>query len=64
MVLLSAKRLCDLVEDGAELEAAAQRVLAELDSVKGAAGLIALDARGAVVERRNTPFMATARRGG
>jgi beta-aspartyl-peptidase (threonine type) len=63
MTLLSAKRLCDLVGDGAALEHAARRVLAELDGVSGAAGLIAIDATGAVLERHNTPFMATARRG-
>jgi beta-aspartyl-peptidase (threonine type) len=64
MVLLSAKRLCDLVADGHPLEEAARRVLAEVEAGKGAAGLIALDAEGAMVEPRHTPFMATARRGG
>jgi beta-aspartyl-peptidase (threonine type) len=62
MVLLSAKRLCDLVGDGAKLQDAGRRVLSELDTVNGAAGLIAIDASGEVVERHNTPFMATARR--
>lgn len=62
MVLLSAKRLCDLVGDGRSAEAAAQRVLEELDRVDGAAGLIALTAAGEFVEQRNTPYMASARR--
>ncbi len=63
LVLLSAKRLCDLVADGVALEAAAARVLSELDAVNGAAGFIALGADGAWVAPCNTPFMACARRG-
>jgi beta-aspartyl-peptidase (threonine type) len=62
MVLLSAKRLCDLVTDGRSLEEAAGVVLSDLDSCGGAAGLIALDSSGRVVTVRNTPFMAVARR--
>ena len=62
MVLLSAKRLCDLVADGRTPTQAAAVVLAELDRVKGAAGLIALAADGTMVEERNTPYMASARR--
>ncbi len=62
MVLLSAKRLCDLVGDGRTAEAAAAVVMAELDRVRGAAGLIALTAEGTFVATRNTPFMASARR--
>jgi isoaspartyl peptidase/L-asparaginase-like protein (Ntn-hydrolase superfamily) len=62
MVLLSAKRLCDLVADGRSADDAARAVLAELGRVKGAAGLIALTADGAFVEDRNTPYMASARR--
>ena len=62
LVLLSAKRLCDLVADGAPLDAAARRVMAELDAVNGAAGLIALTAEGDFAQPRNTPFMATAHR--
>jgi beta-aspartyl-peptidase (threonine type) len=62
LVLLSAKRLCDLAADGVSLADAGQRVMAELDAVDGAAGLIALTAEGDLLERRNTPFMATARR--
>lgn len=63
MLLLSAKRLCDLVAGGRGLEEAARSVMRELDEVNGAAGLIALDAEGRLAELRNTPFMAAARRG-
>jgi beta-aspartyl-peptidase (threonine type) len=63
MVLLSAKRLCDLVADGEPVDKAALRVLDEATALGSAAGLIAIDAGGAIVELRNTPFMATARRG-
>jgi len=62
MVLLSAKRLSDLVTDGLGLERAAAVVIDELGKVDGAAGLIAIDAAGTIVERKNTPFMAVARR--
>jgi beta-aspartyl-peptidase (threonine type) len=62
MVLLSAKRICDLVADGRTADAAAATAMAELDRVNGAAGLIALSSDGTFVERRNTPFMAQARR--
>jgi L-asparaginase / beta-aspartyl-peptidase len=62
MVLLSAKRLSDLVTDGRALVRAAEMVLEELDLVGGAAGLIAIDAAGTLVELKNTPFMAVARR--
>jgi hypothetical protein len=34
----------------------------ELAKVRGAAGLIAIGAAGAIVEVKNTPFMAAARR--
>jgi isoaspartyl peptidase/L-asparaginase-like protein (Ntn-hydrolase superfamily) len=64
MVLLSAKRLADLVADGRSAEDAGAAVLAELGRVNGAAGLIALAADGSIVECRNTPFMASARRAG
>jgi beta-aspartyl-peptidase (threonine type) len=63
MVHLSAKRLADLVKDGAAVEAAAEAVLKELGEIGGAAGLIALDATGTMVDLKNTPFMAVARRG-
>ena len=59
LVKLAAKRLADIVGEGAPLERAALRVLEE---VGPGAGLIAIDAEGTVVGRRNTPFMATAGR--
>lgn len=59
LVKLAAKRLADLVGDGAPLAEAARRVLEE---VGPGAGLIALGAGGEPCELRNTPFMATARR--
>ena len=59
LVKLAAKRLADLVGDGAPLAEAARRVLEE---VGPGAGLIALGADGEPFELRNTPFMATARR--
>ena len=59
LVKLAAKRLADLVGDGGTPEDAARRVL---DEVGPGAGLIAVDAGGTLVARRNTPFMATARR--
>jgi beta-aspartyl-peptidase (threonine type) len=59
LVKLAAKRLADLVGEGAPLERAALRVLEE---VGPGAGLIAIDAEGTVVGQRNTPFMATAGR--
>jgi L-asparaginase / beta-aspartyl-peptidase len=64
MVLLSAKRLCDLVADGHSLETAAAKTLAEVTQLRSFAGVIAIDAHGRFVELKNTPFMATARRGG
>jgi beta-aspartyl-peptidase (threonine type) len=60
MVKLAAKRLTDLVADGAALARAAERVL---DEVGPGAGLVALDAEGTAIEKRNTPFMPVARRG-
>jgi beta-aspartyl-peptidase (threonine type) len=59
LVKLAAKRLADLVGDGALLADAARRVL---DEVGPGAGLIALGADGEPSVLRNTPFMATARR--
>ena len=59
LLKLAAKRLADLVGDGAPLAEAALRVLGE---VGPGAGLVAIDASGTLVEQRNTPFMATARR--
>jgi isoaspartyl peptidase/L-asparaginase-like protein (Ntn-hydrolase superfamily) len=59
MVKLAAKRLADLCADGATAADAGRRVLEE---VGPGAGLIALDESGTLVELRNTPFMAAARR--
>jgi beta-aspartyl-peptidase (threonine type) len=59
LVKLAAKRLADLAGDGVPIEEAARRVL---DEVGPGAGLVALGSGGEVVERRNTPFMAAARR--
>jgi beta-aspartyl-peptidase (threonine type) len=59
LVKLAAKRLADLVGDGAPLADAALRVLGE---VGPGAGLVAIGAGGTPVDERNTPFMATARR--
>jgi len=65
MVLLSAKRLCDLMNDGKSLEAAGQAVMAEIETQASAsAGLIAIDAGGNTTILWDTPFMATAQRGG
>jgi len=60
LVKLAAKRLVDLVADGATPDAAALRVLGE---VGPGAGLIAVAGDRTVAEHRNTPFMAAARRG-
>jgi beta-aspartyl-peptidase (threonine type) len=62
MVLLSAKRLCDLVADGRPLEQAAQAVIAEVQAAHSWAGVIALAADGTMADFRNTSFMAVARR--
>jgi beta-aspartyl-peptidase (threonine type) len=62
LVLLSAKRIADLVADGRGLADAARRALSELDAAGAAAGLVGIDAHGGFVELRNTPFMASARR--
>jgi beta-aspartyl-peptidase (threonine type) len=59
LVRLAAKRLADLVGDGRPLAESVDRVLAE---VGPGAGLIAIQADGEVAEKRNTPFMAAARR--
>jgi beta-aspartyl-peptidase (threonine type) len=61
LVLLSAKRLCDLVAGGAALDVAAGAVLAEIEAQSSAAGLVALDRHGNVVAPRTTRFMAWAR---
>jgi L-asparaginase / beta-aspartyl-peptidase len=65
MVLLSAKRLCDLVAVGLKLEEASKRVMKEIEEISpGSAGLIALDALGNAVTLWDTPFMAMAQRKG
>jgi beta-aspartyl-peptidase (threonine type) len=63
MVLLSAKRLCDLLADGRPLEEAAHATLGEIEALRSFAGLIAVDAAGHTAALRNTPFMPVARRG-
>jgi L-asparaginase / beta-aspartyl-peptidase len=61
MVLLSAKRLCDLVADGRSLEAAGGAVMAEIEETcAGSAGLIALSAGGVPLVLWDTPFIACA----
>jgi beta-aspartyl-peptidase (threonine type) len=63
MVLLSAKRLCDLLADGESLESAGRVVLAEIERLAAeSAGLIAVDAAGTIVSLWDTPFMAWAKR--
>ena len=63
MVLLSAKRFCDLIATGETPDEAAKAVLAEIETLSAAsAGLIALDAAGHMVVLWDTPFMAFARR--
>lgn len=64
MVLLSAKRLADLVGEGMPLDGAGRVVLDEVAALTpGAAGLIALAADGRIVALHDTPFMAWAERG-
>jgi beta-aspartyl-peptidase (threonine type) len=60
MVLLSAKRLADLVADGRSLEEAGGAVMAEIERVRSLAGLVALDATGRTLSLHNTPFMPVA----
>jgi L-asparaginase / beta-aspartyl-peptidase len=63
MVLLSAKRLCDLINGGKSLAAAGQAVMAEIETLAAAsAGLIAVDAGGNTITLWDTPFMAAAQR--
>jgi beta-aspartyl-peptidase (threonine type) len=63
MVLLSAKRLSDLVAAGKPLEEAGRAVLSEIEEfTPHSAGLIALDAAGQPVVLWDTPFMAYATR--
>jgi isoaspartyl peptidase/L-asparaginase-like protein (Ntn-hydrolase superfamily) len=60
LVLLSAKRLADLVADGRTLDDAGDAVLAEVERRRSFAGLIALDASGRTLTLHNTPFMPVA----
>jgi beta-aspartyl-peptidase (threonine type) len=62
MVLLSAKRRCDLVAAGRPLDDAARAVIDEVGAVSSSAGVVAIGADGTLAEVRNTPFMAAARR--
>jgi beta-aspartyl-peptidase (threonine type) len=63
LVLLSAKRLCDLVADGRGLAAAGRAALDEIERLRSYAGLVALDAEGRTLTLHNTPFMPVALRG-
>lgn len=63
MVLLSAKRLCDLVASGNPLEASGKAVMEEIETMATAsAGLVAIGADGGIITLWDTPFMAAARR--
>jgi hypothetical protein len=62
MVLLSAKRMADLVAGGRPLPQAGADVMAELGAARAGAGLIALGPDGGSAELHNTRFMAVARR--
>lgn len=64
MVLLSAKRFSDLVNDGRTIEEAGHIVMQEIERLNSFAGVIAIDAEGHIYEAKNTPFMGVARRGG
>lgn len=63
LVLLSAKRLADLVSDGRPLDRAARAVMEELGRLSQASsGLIAIEVNGGIVSMHDTPFMAVAQR--
>ena len=62
LVLLSAKRLADLVASGRPVAEAAKATLGEVERLGSSAGLIALDDSGQTAILRNTSFMAVARR--
>jgi beta-aspartyl-peptidase (threonine type) len=62
MLLLSAKRACDLVHAGRTPADAAREAIGEVDAAHSWAGIIALAADGGMADFRNTPFMPVARR--
>jgi isoaspartyl peptidase/L-asparaginase-like protein (Ntn-hydrolase superfamily) len=63
LVMLSAKRFCDRVQEGLAIDRAARAVLEEIARLTpGIAGLIAIDVNGGIVAMRDTPFMVTAQR--
>lgn len=63
LVLLSAKRFCDRVQEGLAIDRAARAVLEELSRLTpGVAGLIAIDVNGGIVSMHDTPFMVTSER--
>jgi L-asparaginase / beta-aspartyl-peptidase len=63
LVLLSAKSFCDHVKNGKMADEGAELVLNDLGRVsKASAGLIALDSMGNAVAKKNTTFMACAKR--
>lgn len=65
MVLLSAKRLCDLIDNGRSLQEAGAAVMAEIETLaEASAGLIAIDSVGNLLTLWDTPFMAAAHRSG
>lgn len=63
LVMLSAKRFCDMVQDRLPIDRAARAVLEDIARLTpGVAGLIALDVNGGIVSLHDTPFMVTASR--
>jgi beta-aspartyl-peptidase (threonine type) len=63
MVLLSAKRFCDVVHSGLSIDRAARVTIEEIGTLThGVAGLIAVDLNGGIVSMHDTPFMVTAQR--
>jgi L-asparaginase / beta-aspartyl-peptidase len=63
MALLSAKRMADLVGGSRAVREAAGEVIREIEAVKSAAGLIAIDGGGEGVWLTSTRFLAVAQRG-
>jgi len=63
LVLLSAKRFCDRVQEGLAVDRAARAVLEELSHLTpGVAGLIGINVNGGIVSMHDTPFMVTSER--